>query len=458
MARSKNVKRGEQISVRSGAGGYVAAALAVMFLAALVSHIGYAVAAVAVCVSAWITVAVLAFRDRVVADGRFITRTGLMPRFASLFTGRRLRLRLCQIEQVETMAVQRFKRGGSVFYAYRTTLRGRNAAFTVPSNRGGYGRMINAIFPKLADDVLDNRSIELRDHFTERQLVRRRAAASGIPRGDVLEGTFRSKRPVRERRSESMAVPIEPDPDKAAGLRKLANELRVAGFLVQSLETFRRAILLQPQNGWLLFEFGRCMLSFAASERDNALERRAFAIMRLAEQRAGADADLLSRLGESYFHAGNWRRAAIVFRRSVETVGVTFRAVRGQAEIALREGKFAHVIHNFSTAQSLTEMPALKRWANTEIEYFSRLNADEEYMELEISRLNLIDTLQRLSASTLKIAVAGLFVILGGTIIEEPTAADLGWAISTISLIVWIGAKTFCGILSSRIPIDTVTE
>jgi hypothetical protein len=103
-------------------------------------------------------------------------------------------------------------------------------------------------------------------------------------------------------------------------------------------------------------------------------------------------------------------------------------------------------------------MPALKRWANTEIEYFSRLNADGEYMELEISRLNLIDTLQRLSGSTLKIAVAGLFVILGGTIIEEPTAADLGWAISTISLIVWIGAKTFCGILSSRIPIDTVTE
>ena len=62
--------------------------------------------------------------------------------------------------------------------------------------------------------------------------------------------------------------------------------------------------------------------------------------------------------------------------------------------MALREGKIAHVIHHFSIANRLAETPSLRRWTQGETEYFSHLNSDDEYMELEISRVNMLETVE----------------------------------------------------------------
>lgn len=436
--------------------GYLATAIMLLFAAGLAARLGFVTASITVFVAGTVTLIILAASDRITVSRRRIERTGLLSWLNTVFTGSPNRLRLAHIEQIETTVFQRFRRGGHISYAYRTVIRGRNARFQMSSARRGYARLIRIVLSSVPEDVLDNRSIELRDYFAARDDVRARARQSEIPTGDVLEEALRKLR--SERRPVSRSARTSVDPDKAERLRRLGNELRVAGFLLQSLEAFRRAVLLHPASGWLLFDYGRCILSCAVTEKDKKLERRAFAMMRLAEQRAGDDANLLAQLGESYFQAGNWNRAAVVFKKALAKVGTSFRSVRGLAEIALRDGKFAHVIHNFSLANSLTQTRALKRWTGAEIEYFTKLNEDEEYMELEISRLSLMDTLAKLRRSMLRLASAGIAVIVAGKLFSDSLVTDSGWAISSVAMIIWAGSSVFKKILSERIPINTFEE
>ena len=240
--------------------------------------------------------------------------------------------------------------------------------------------------------------------------------------------------------------------EKADDLRSLANELRLSGYLLQALEAFRRALILKPADARLLFEFARCLHSFAGMKHDKKLEQRALAALRLSERRGADDGELLMRLGEWYFQIGNWRRAGIAFRDAVERIGENFRTARGLAEIALREGKIAHVIHHFSTANRIAETPSLRRWSKCEADYFSHLNSDDEYMELEISRVNLLEGIDQSKKTALRIAFFGFPAIITGIILEDTLIANIGWAVSTVSLLVWTGLIMSGNLLAQRIP------
>jgi tetratricopeptide (TPR) repeat protein len=220
------------------------------------------------------------------------------------------------------------------------------------------------------------------------------------------------------------------------------------------LEVFRRALFLNPKDGWLLFEFARCLHSFAGAEKNPKLERKALAALRLAEKRANNDERLLARLGESYFQYGDWQRARKVFQKTLDIAEESFRSVRGMAEVSLREGKIAHVIHHFATANRLAETPALRRWTQTETDYFSRLNSDDEYMDMEVSRVNLLESLERGKRTSLKIALLGLPWIIFGLLLDEKLIVNLGWAVSLVSLLIWVGMIMSRNILSARVPVD----
>jgi len=213
-------------------------------------------------------------------------------------------------------------------------------------------------------------------------------------------------------------------------------------------------LMITPRNGWLIFEFARCLHSFAGAEKNQKLERKALAALRLAEQRADNDEKLLSRLGESYFQYGDWHRARKAFQKAIDVAEESFRSVRGLAEIALREGKIAHVIHHFAAANRFAETPALRRWTQAETNYFVRLNEDDEYMEMEVSRVSLLDSLERGKKTSLKIALIGLPCIVLGLILEENLIVNIGWAVSCVSLLIWVGMIMSRNILSARIPVD----
>jgi len=440
------------ISIRVLPLNYLVALLLASFLSAFLLYVEADLYAYLLLALAWITVPLLILQDRVSFDGRRIFRTGLIPRTWARLTETRDRIKLTDIEHVQTTVLRTIKRGGNLIYTYRTTFFGKGKAFTIHSGGRHYKEFVESVFARLSEDILDNRSLDLRDHLEHRLEVKRRAKEAEIPPADILEGTLRGELP---KGGENRALG---SPEKAMELHRLANELRVSGLLPQAVEAFRRAVLLMPRNARLLFDFSLCLRSYAALNRDRIIERKALALMRLAERRAGDDGQLLTEIGEGYFQFGEWRRAGATFRKAIERAGERFRSLIGLAELALHEGKIAHVIHNFTAARELAVTPAARRWAKHEIDYFSRLNSDEEYMELEIGRMNLLDTLALVRGGALRIAVVGIPVIVIGLLFEEHMVANVGWAVALISFAVWTTVIVLSHMLASRIPYDLVED
>ena len=446
----------EKISIRVSPNNYFIALFLATFFTGLLLYLEKDWFAGLLFASIWILIPFFLWTDRIEFDGKRISRTGILPNFWSLLNGTRSRIRLTDIEQIETQALRALKRGGNVFYRYRTSIRGKNAQFSFASGGEDYRQMIKRILPNLPENVLDNRSIELRDYLAEPKETLMKAEFAHIPSADVLENSFDGHSLTRKFRKSLKNDANELE--KADYLHRLANELRLSGYLLQALEAFRRALLINPKDARLIWDFARCLNSFAGSERSARLHRKSLAALRLAEKRAIGDGELLARLGESYFQFGDYARAKTVFQKALEAADESFRSVRGLAEIALREGKIAHVIHHFSTANRLAETKALKRWTYNESEYFSRLNDDDEYMEMEISRVNAIETLENSKKTVLKIALFSFPFILFGVVLEESLVANIGWAISSISLLIWVGVIVSQKMLSDRIPFDLFEE
>lgn len=279
-----------------------------------------------------------------------------------------------------------------------------------------------------------------------------------IPSAAVLEDSLKALQTSGRGNGNRIRADREVDTEKAEYLRRLANELRLSGYLIQSLEAFRRALQITPGNAWLLFDFARCLHSFAGSEHDPRLQKKAFAALRLAERRGSDENGFLERLGESYFQYGDWDRAQRVFQKALDSAGESFRSIRGMAEIALHEGKIAHVIHHFGTANRLAESRALRRWTQGEGDYFRRLNSDEDYMELEISRVNMLENLESHRKTALRVAVFSFPLILFGVLTDEIMIANIGWTLSGVALIIWLGLILGRNLLSSRIPADLIDE
>lgn len=443
------------VAIRVAPNSYFAALFLTTFFSGLLFYLEYDAWGILLFGFGWLIFPFLMWTDRITFDGKRITRTGILPRFWANLNNARFRLKISEIEQVETHALRALKRGGNVFYRYRTSIKGKGLEFVFASGGEEYRRMIHAVFPLLSENVLDNRSIELRDYLAEPKETLMKAEFARIPSADVLENSFEKHLLKNRKNKNELSVEEE---EKVEDLRVLANELRLSGYLLQALEAFRRALVLKPKDGWILFEFARCLHSFASSERNPKLEKKAFAALRLAEKRSNSDGELLSRLGETYFQFGDLRRARKAFQKAIDTLEENFRSVRGLAEIALREGKIAHVIHHFASANRLAENKALRRWTRNETDYFTRLNDDEDYMDLEISRVNMLETLENSKKTALKIALLAFPAILFGVVLEENLLANIGWAVASVALLIWVGLITTRNMLSERIPLDLVEE
>lgn len=438
------------VTVRVSPHSYLSAILVGTFFSAFLFYIEYDVVGYALFGLSWIVLPTLALRDRISFDGRALLRTGVLPRLWARMYGSHTRLKLSHIEQVDSHAVRALKRGGNIHYRYRTILKGKGLNVTIASGGEDFRRMIQAVLPRLPENALDLRSVELRDHLKDPKEVLMRAEFVRLPSGEMASASIRS---ASRRRS---IAPSATGEERAEDLQEVANELRILGHLGRALEAYRRALRLRRHDGRLIFEFARCLHSYSLIEKDRKLERRSLAALRLAERRLAENPDLLARLGEFYSSLGEYRRSGALYQRIVETVGDNFRALRGMAEMALTEGKIAHVIHNFAAAVRVAGTPALRRWAKSEAEYFSRLNSDDEYMELEISRVNLLDGLERSKRTALRISSVAFPAVLVGLLLEDQLITDIGWAVSTVALVVWTGLLLGARMFERRIPYELV--
>jgi tetratricopeptide (TPR) repeat protein len=163
-------------------------------------------------------------------------------------------------------------------------------------------------------------------------------------------------------RPESDGLSASPqDLERAHLLRRLGNELRVSGRLREAGEAFRRALNVTPRAAWLIYDFARLLRSQASAQADARLLSRARAALRLACIRAENDVLLLPLIGESLLECGDARQARQVLQKTVDLDSGNLKARLGLADIALREGKLAHVIHHYHEAARVSSEQALAR-------------------------------------------------------------------------------------------------
>ena len=172
VVTTKANKSTEIQRVRALPGGYLTALVVASFCAALTAYLGYEDYGLAAALVAWTVIPAFWLTDRIVFDGRRIRRTGFFPRMLSRVAGLRDRLKVSDIEQVETIAFPGIKRGRNVYYTYRTSVSGKGIRFIFSSAHPGYLGVVKSLFPRLAEDILDNPSIDLRDYLVGKNELR----------------------------------------------------------------------------------------------------------------------------------------------------------------------------------------------------------------------------------------------------------------------------------------------
>ncbi len=448
-SRRVSVRARPLASVQVSPGSHFAVGALLSFLAVVLLRTNRDLAALVLIAATWTVIPVLVFTDRLYFDGESLYRSGLGALLARLWRARRPRLTIAEIERVEVATMRTLRRGGSVRYRYRVEVSGRSLSFAFASGGKRFRRMINCLLPRIAEEKLDARACELRDHLIDPKELNLAVTQLGIAGDSILDQTEESARRHVEKRSADSAAQSHPEPDRARLLRKVANDLRVAGRLRESAEAFRRALHLSGSEPWLIYEYARLLRSQAAAFGDARLLNRACAALRLANVRGTQDARLLARIGESFFEFGRTGRAAKAFNASFELDENGYRAQLGLAEIGLSEGKLAHVIHHYHDATRIAPDPATAQMTRREVDYYSRLNDDDDYLSSELRRMNWLEGAGKVQRLTARVSFAALLVALAGSFVDQ-IVAGVGWALASSSIIGWSGALLTRKFLSRR--------
>jgi tetratricopeptide (TPR) repeat protein len=230
----------------------------------------------------------------------------------------------------------------------------------------------------------------------------------------------------------------------------------MAGRLKQSAEAFRRALLIAPTNAWMIYEYARLLRSQASAFSDARLLGRACAALKLASMRAPNDAKLLERVGESLLEYCDPFRAAKIFRRAIDLDENSYRAQFGLAEVALNEGKLAHVIHHYNEAGRVAPDKAAARLARREADYYSRLNNDEDYLASELRRMNWLEGAGRIQRVSARLSFAALLIALIASSIDQIVAVGgVAWALASSAIIAWSGSLITRKFLMTRGRVET---
>jgi tetratricopeptide (TPR) repeat protein len=427
-------------TVRVSPGPYLALAGVLTFCSALLLRVDHDAWALVLIASACLLIPLFAYFDRIAFDGSSLRRQGPITSLLRLFRIYPKYLDVADFETVETSAVRTLRRGGSVRYRYRTEINGKGKQFVIASGGRSYRRIVRELFPLIHEDKLDNRSRDLRDYLNEPGSLNRKTKLSQLAPEHVLDlatsdfrvggkGTDRPDTPLKEVATE--------DVERAHLLRRLGNELRVSGRLREAGEAFRRALNVTPRRAWLIYDFARLLRSQASANSDARLLSRARAALRLACTRAGNDLVLLPLIGECLLECGDVRQARLVLEKTVDIDRDNYKARLGLADLALREGKLAHVIHHYHEAARVSSEQALARYARREADYYIRLNNDEEYLATELRRINWLQTITRVRRLAARVTSAAILIALAGGYVDI-TLASAGWSIACSSLIAWI--------------------
>jgi tetratricopeptide (TPR) repeat protein len=449
-SRSRTAGRKKLASVRMSPGGYLAVGAIMTFAALVCLRTQRDLLALILVSGTWTLIPLLVFTDRLSFDGATLKRGGIGALPRRIFQRNLLRIAVAEIEKIEVTSLRTLRRGGNVRYRYRVEVSGSDSAVSFASGGRQFRRMIQALLPQVGEHKLDARACELRDHLVDARAARSEATRLGIAPALVLENAAEAaEKRIEKHRRENVHPTSEQELERATLLRRTANDLRIIGCLQQSAEAFRRALLITPRNAWMIYEYARLLKSQASAFGDARLLGRACAALKLASLRGRDDARLLERVGESFLEYCDPQRAAKTFRQALDVDENSYRAQLGLAEIALGDGKLAHVIHHYNDAVRCAPDKPAARLARRESDYYSRLNSDEDYLAAELRRMNWLEGAGRIQRLTARVSFAALLMALVGSSIDQ-VVAGLGWAMASSSIIAWSGSLLTRKFLSSR--------
>jgi tetratricopeptide (TPR) repeat protein len=442
-------------SVRVSPGPYLAAASILTFCSALLLRSNEDFLALTALGIGWLVIPLLALTDRVEFDGEFLVRRGPIPFLLRYVSGRKRQLCVADFEKVDTQAVRTLRRSGRVRYRYRTQIVGKHLEFVFASGGRKYREMVRKLFPLINHDKLDLRTIELRDFLCDPGPLNSEVKFLHLASADVLEGAnldfklggTKQKHPDGTEHLAENASII--DSERAMLLGQVGNKLRIAGRLNEAREAFRRALIVIPKDGRLILQFARLLRSQAGSLSDPKLLLRARAALRLSAMRAEREPELLALVGESFLEWGETLRAQNSFQKAIELQPQNFRARIGLANLALRQGKLAHVIHQYRDAASAASDSALTRHAVREADYYARLNDDDDYLVSELRRINWLQHSLKVRRLAARVTNGSILVALIIPYIDDSVAA-LCWYLASSSLIAWISSLVAIKLLAKR--------
>ena len=129
-------------------------------------------------------------------------------------------------------------------------------------------------------------------------------------------------------------------------------------------------------------------------------------------------------------------------------MGSNFRT-RIELDLALRNGKLAHVIHYYRDGARLAPDKALGLFARREADYYARLNDDEDYLVAELRRISWLQNSTRVRRLAARVTNASILIALAASYVD-PTMGGLGWAIASSSLFAWLGSLAVSKLLANR--------
>jgi hypothetical protein len=126
-----------------------------------------------------------------------------------------------------------------------------------------------------------------------------------------------------------------------------------------------------------------------------------------------------------------------------------YRAEIGLAEVSLRSGKLAHVIHRYDAAARIAPDEALARHARREADYYALLNDDDDYLTAELRRIGWLQNLHRARRLAARMTLASVLLALAGPSFDE-SIESMGWSLASSSLIAWLGVALISYYLAPR--------
>jgi len=119
------------------------------------------------------------------------------------------------------------------------------------------------------------------------------------------------------------------------------------------------------------------------------------------------------------------------------TFGRITNGLRAYLALGTREGKLAHVIHQYHEAARVTSEQALERYARSEGEYYMQLNNDDDYLAAELRRIDWLQNITRIRRLALRVTNASVLLALVGGLIDQ-VAGSIGWSLASSALIIWV--------------------